>query len=60
LEIDVGVARHQLLHIHVEYQGQVGVYAIEDGTLFFGSLQLADWELTANGEQPFKIRGHDQ
>lgn len=32
------IERHHLPHIHAEYQGQVGVYAIEDGALLAGSL----------------------
>ncbi len=32
------IERHHLPHIHAEYQGQVGVYAIEDGSLLSGSL----------------------
>lgn len=30
--------KHRLLHIHAEYQGQVGVYAIDDGELLSGQL----------------------
>ncbi len=31
------IERHHLPHIHAEYQGQVGVYAIEDGALLWQS-----------------------
>lgn len=31
------VERHHLPHIHAEYQGKLGVYAIEDGTLLSGT-----------------------
>lgn len=34
------IERHHLPHIHAEYQGQVGVYAIEDGALLSGNLPL--------------------
>lgn len=30
--------KHHLPHIHAEYQGQVGVYAISDGQVLAGSL----------------------
>ena len=30
--------KHHLPHIHAEYQGKVGVYAIEDGQLLSGNL----------------------
>ena len=30
--------KHNLPHIHVEYQGDVGVYDIKDGKLLSGSL----------------------
>ena len=30
--------RHKLPHVHAEYQGSIGVYSIEDGTLLAGSL----------------------
>jgi hypothetical protein len=30
--------RHRTPHIHADYQGQVGVYSILDGTLLAGSL----------------------
>lgn len=32
--------QHHLPHIHAEYQGQVGVYAIEDGELLSGVCQI--------------------
>ena len=32
------VDKHHLPHIHAEYQGQIGVYAIDDGVLLSGSL----------------------
>ncbi|MDI9333461.1 MAG: DUF4160 domain-containing protein [Cytophagales bacterium] len=32
------IERHNLPHIHVEYQGQVGTYAIADGALLAGKL----------------------
>lgn len=34
------IERHHLPHIHAEYQGQVGVYAIEDGSLLSGACRL--------------------
>jgi len=34
------IERHHLPHIHAEYQGEVGVYSIEDGTLLSGSLPV--------------------
>jgi hypothetical protein len=70
--------KHNLPHIHAEYQGQVAVYSIKDGSVLAGELppkkhklvvalidihleeSLADWELVANGKQPFPIRGLDQ
>jgi len=30
--------RHNLPHVHAEYQGEVGVYSIDDGSLLSGSL----------------------
>lgn len=30
--------KHHLPHIHAEYQGQVAVYSIEDGSLLAGEL----------------------
>ena len=32
------IERHHLPHIHAEYQGQVGTYAIPDGSLLAGEL----------------------
>jgi len=32
------IERHRLPHIHAEYQGQVGTYAITDGALLAGGL----------------------
>jgi hypothetical protein len=32
------IERHARPHIHAEYQGSVGVYAIDDGALLAGSL----------------------
>jgi len=32
------IERHHLPHIHAEYQGQVGTYAIPDGVLLAGEL----------------------
>lgn len=32
------IERHHLPHIHAEYQGEVGVYAIRDGALLAGRL----------------------
>jgi len=32
------IEKHHLPHIHVEYQGQVGTYAISDGELLAGKL----------------------
>jgi Domain of unknown function (DUF4160) len=32
------IERHHLPHIHAEYQGQVGTYAIPDGLLLAGEL----------------------
>jgi hypothetical protein len=32
------IEKHHRPHIHAEYQGQVGTYAIDDGTLLAGSL----------------------
>jgi hypothetical protein len=32
------IDKHQTPHIHADYQGQVGVYSILDGTLLAGSL----------------------
>jgi hypothetical protein len=46
--------RHNVPHIHAEYQGKVAVYSIYDGSV------LADWELAVNGKKPFPIRGLDQ
>ena len=34
------IERHHLPHIHAEYQGDVGVYSIEDGTILSGSLPV--------------------
>ncbi len=30
--------KHKLPHVHAEYQGDVAVYSIEDGTILAGSL----------------------
>lgn len=38
--------QHHLPHIHAEYQGQVAVYAIEDGALLEGGLPPAKHKLT--------------
>lgn len=32
------IERHNLPHIHAEYQGEVGVYSISDGALLNGKL----------------------
>lgn len=32
------IERHRMPHIHAEYQGQVGTYAIPDGSLLAGGL----------------------
>ncbi len=32
------IERHNLPHIHADYQGSVGVYSIIDGTLLAGAL----------------------
>lgn len=32
------IERHRLPHIHAEYQGQIGTYAIPDGALLAGEL----------------------
>ncbi len=32
------IEKHHVPHIHAEYQGNVGVYSIEDGTLLAGKL----------------------
>lgn len=32
------IEKHHKPHIHADYQGQVGVYSIEDGELLAGSL----------------------
>lgn len=41
--------RHQMPHIHAEYQDEFAVYSIEDGAV-----------LAANGKKPLPIRGLDQ
>jgi hypothetical protein len=70
--------KHHSPHIHADYQGQVAVYSIVDGSVLAGELPpskhrlvvawieihredlLADWELAANGRNPFPIKGLDQ
>jgi hypothetical protein len=37
--------RHHRARIHADYQGQVGTYAIDDGTLLAGSLLPAKHKL---------------
>ncbi len=37
--------KHNLPHIHAEYQGQVGVYSIPDGTLLAGELPVKKHKL---------------
>ncbi|MDP1547489.1 MAG: DUF4160 domain-containing protein [Anaerolineales bacterium] len=39
------VERHHRPHIHADYQGQVGAYAIDDGTLLAGNLPPAKHKL---------------
>ncbi|SMP73966.1 protein of unknown function [Desulfonatronum zhilinae] len=39
------VDRHQLPHIHAEYQGSVAVYAIDDGSVLAGELPLKKHKL---------------
>jgi len=37
--------QHNLPHIHAEYQGEVAVFAIEDGTILEGSLPTSKRKL---------------
>ena len=37
--------KHNLPHIHAEFQGEVGVYAIEDGKLLSGKLPVKKHKL---------------
>lgn len=37
--------RHHVPHIHADYQGQVAVYSILDGTLLAGQLPLSKHKL---------------
>jgi len=37
--------KHNLAHIHAEYQGQVAVYSILDGTVLAGELPLKKHKL---------------
>jgi hypothetical protein len=37
--------KHNLPHIHADYQGQVGVYSIPNGELLAGSLPLSKQKL---------------
>jgi hypothetical protein len=39
------IERHHLPHIHADYQGQVGTYAIDDGGLLAGNLPSAKHKL---------------
>ena len=41
--------KHHIPHIHADYQGNVAVYSIPEGTL-----------LAVNGKKPFPIKGLDQ
>ncbi len=61
--------RHHLPHIHARYQDEEAAISIEDGSVLDGTLppkQLkmvqawieilqVDWNLAANGEEPFRI-----
>jgi len=37
--------QHNLPHIHAEYQGEIAVFAIEDGTILDGSLPTSKRKL---------------
>jgi len=37
--------KHHAAHIHAEYQGEMGVYAIEDGKLLSGKLPIKKHKL---------------
>lgn len=39
------VEKHHMPHIHAEYQGQVAVYSIPDGTLLAGGLPAGKHKL---------------
>lgn len=39
------IEKHQLAHIHAEYQGQVAVYSIPDGTVLAGALPSSKHKL---------------
>jgi hypothetical protein len=39
--------RHKAPHIHADYQGQVAVYSIQDGSLLAGELPPAKHKLVA-------------
>lgn len=39
------IEKHKLPHIHAEFQGDVGVYAINDGALLAGNLPPAKHKL---------------
>jgi hypothetical protein len=39
------IERHHRPHIHADYQGQVGTYAIDDGELLAGSLPSSKHKL---------------
>ena len=71
------IDRHNLPHIHAEYQGEFAVFSIESGEILAGSIPrpkaklvdawieihrdelLADWQLAANGQNIFRIKGLD-
>jgi hypothetical protein len=54
--------RHKKPHIHAQYQEHEAVVSIPDGKVLEGRLPpakmrllLADWEVAASGQQPYKI-----
>jgi hypothetical protein len=48
------VEKHHAPHIHAEYQGQVGVYSIVDGTLLAGELPPNKQKLSSHGSRFIK------
>jgi len=39
------IEKHHIPHIHAEYQGEVAVYAISDGTLLAGTIPVKKQKL---------------
>ena len=64
--------QHNTPHIHAEYQGNIAVFTIPEGTILEGTMHqerqnlflpglkfigMADWHLAVHGESVFKIKG---